>query len=71
MVLRWMDRLDGFTMGVNRVRRPLASKFDKGVDFELIIHKSPFMVEDNDPLVLSNHIFELLHVNPRVARFFI
>ena len=58
-------------MGHTTVRRPLASHFEKGVDFGLIIHKSPFMAEETEPLVLSNYIFELLEVNPRVARFFI
>ena len=35
---------EGFTMGDGSVRRPVASHFDKGVDFGLIIHKSPFMI---------------------------
>ena len=39
-----------------QVRRPMASPFEKGVDFGLIIPKSPFMAEDKDPLVLSNYI---------------
>ena len=42
-----------------QVRRPVASHFEKGVDFGLIIHCSPFIVEDTDPLVLSNYVFEL------------
>ena len=29
---------EGFTMGDCQVRRPVASHFDKGVDFGLIIH---------------------------------
>ena len=41
------------------------------MDFGLIIHKSPFMADEKDPLVLSNYIFELLEVNPGVARFLI
>ena len=41
------------------------------MDFGLIIHRSPFVAGDRDPLVLSNYIFELLHVNPRVAGFLI
>ena len=59
----------GFTMGDTQVRRPVASHFDKVVDFGLIIHHTPFMVEEKDPLVLSNCIFELLEVNPGVAGF--
>ena len=60
-----------FTIGDSQVRRPMASHFDKGVDFGLIIHRSPFMVQEKDPLVLNNYIFELLKVNPRVAGFLI
>ena len=56
-------------MGDTQVRRRVASPFDKGVDLGLIIRCSPFMVDDKDPLVLSNYIFELLEVNPGVARF--
>ena len=62
---------EGFTMGDTQVRRPVASLFEKGVDFGLIIHRSPFMVDDKNPLVLSNYIFELLEVNPRLAGFLI
>ena len=58
-------------MGDTQVRRLVASPFEKGVDFGLIIHRSPFMVDDKDPLVLSNYIFQLLVVNPRVAGFLI
>ena len=58
-------------MGDTTVRRPVASHFEKGVDFELIVHKYPFMADEKDPLVLSNYIFELLEVNPRVAEFLI
>ena len=56
-------------MGDTVVRRPLASHFEKGVNFGLIIHKSPFTADEKDPLVLSNYIFELLEVNPGVAHF--
>ena len=58
-------------MGDTTVRRPVASHFEKGVDFGVIIHKSPFMADEKDPLVLSNYIFQLLEVNPRVAGFLI
>ena len=58
-------------MGDTTLRRPVASHFEKGVDFGLIVHKSPFMADEKDPLVLSNYIFELPEVNPRVARFLI
>ena len=58
-------------MGDTTVRRPVASHFEKGVDFGLIIHKSPFMAAEKDPLVLSNYIFELLEVSPEVAGFLI
>ena len=53
------------------VRRPVATRFEHGVDFGLLVHKSPFMADDRDPLVLSNYIFELLEVNPGVAGFLI
>ena len=56
---------------VINVRRPVASRFEHGVDFGLIVHKSPFMADEKDPLVLSNYIFELLEVNPGVAGFLI
>ena len=36
-----------------------------------MVHKSPFMADKKDPLVLSNYIFELLEVNPGVAGFLI
>ena len=49
----------------------MASHFEKGVDFGLIIHKSPFMAEEKDPLVRSNYIFKLLEANPGGARFLI
>ena len=58
-------------MGDTTVRRPVASDFEKGVDFGLIVHKSPFMADEKDPLVLSNYIFELLEVNTGVAGFWI
>ena len=58
-------------MGDTQVRRPVASHFQKGVAFGLIIHKSPFMADEKDPLVLSNYIFEWLEVNRGVAGFLI
>ena len=58
-------------MGDTQVRRPMAGHFEKIVDFGLIIHCSPFMAYDKDPLFLSNHIFQLLEVNSGVARFLI
>ena len=58
-------------MGDANVRRPLATRFEHGVDFGLLVHKSPFMADKRDPLVLSNYIFELLEVNPGVAGFLI
>ena len=60
-------------MGDTQVGRPVASPFEKAVDFGLIIHHSPFMVDnlDKDALVLSNYIFEMLEANPWVAGFFI
>ena len=58
-------------MGDTTVRRPVASHFEKGVDFRRIVHKLPFMADENDPLVLSNYIFELLEMNPGVAGFLI
>ena len=54
-------------MGDVSMRRPVATRFEHGVDFGLIVHKSPFMADEKDPLVLSNYIFELLQVNPGVA----
>ena len=54
-------------MGDVNVRRLVATRFEHGVDFGLIAHKSPFMADEKDPLVLSNYIFELLEVNPGVA----
>ena len=53
------------------LRRPVATRFQHGVDFGLLVHKSPFMADKRDPLVLSNYIFELLEVNPGVAGFLI
>ena len=44
-------------MGNTSVRCLVASRFEKGVDFGLIIHKSPFMADEKDPLILSNYIF--------------
>ena len=67
--IRCLGGPEGITISDTQVRRIVASHFDKGVNFGLIIHHSPFMVEDNDPLVLRNYIFELLEVNPGVARF--
>ena len=58
-------------MGDVNVRRLVATRFEHGVDFGLIVHKSPFMGDEKDPLVLSNYIFELLEVNPGVAGFLI
>ena len=58
-------------MGDANVRRPVATRFEHGVDFGLLVHKSPFMADNRDPLVLSNYIFELLEVNPGVAGFLI
>ena len=58
-------------MGDANVRRPVATRFEHGVDFGLLVHKSPFMADKRDPLGLSNYIFELLEVNPGVAGFLI
>ena len=58
-------------MGDANVRRPVATRFEHGVDFGLLVHKSPFLADKRDPLVLSNYIFELLEVNPGVAGFLI
>ena len=58
-------------MGDTTVRRPVASHFEKGVDVGLIVQKSPFMADEEDPLVLSNFIFELLEVSPWVDGFWI
>ena len=58
-------------MGDANVRRPVATRFEHGVDFGLLVHKSPFMADKRDPLVLSNYFFELLEVNPGVAGFLI
>ena len=58
-------------MGDANVRRPVVTRFEHGVDFGLLVHKSPFMADNRDPLVLSNYIFELLEVNPGVAGFLI
>ena len=58
-------------MGDANVRRPVATRFEHGVDFGLLVHKSPFMADKRDPLVLSNYIFEVLEVNPGVAGFLI
>ena len=52
----------GFTMGDANVRSPVATRFEHGVGFGLLVHKSPFMADKRDPLVLSNYIFELLEV---------
>ena len=58
-------------MGDINTRRRVASRLEHGVDFGLIVHKSPFMADEKDPRVLSNYIFELLEVNPGVAGFLI
>ena len=42
-------------MGDANVRRPVATRFEHGVDFGLLVHKSPFMADKRDPLVLSNY----------------
>ena len=60
---------EGFTLGDANVRRPVVTRFEHGVDFGLLVHKSPFMADKRDPLVLSNYIFELLEVNPGVSDF--
>ena len=65
--VRRLGGREGFSLGDTQVRPPVASPFEKGVDFGLIIHRSPFMADDKDPLVLRNDIFELLEVNPGVA----
>ena len=57
-------------MGDTKVRRPVASHFEKGVDIGLIIHKCPLMVDDKDPLVLNNYIPEVVEVILGVAGFF-
>ena len=53
------------------VRRPVATRFEHGVDFGLIVYKSPFMADEKDLPVLSNYIFELLEVNLGVPKFLI
>ena len=58
---------EGFTMGDVNVRPPVATRIEHGVGFGLIVHKSPFMADEKDPLVLRNYIYELLEVNPGVA----
>ena len=58
-------------MGHNTLRRPVASRFEKSVDFGLMIHRSPFMADEKHPLVLSNYIFELVEVNRGVVGFLI
>ena len=45
-------------MGDVNTRRPVASRFEHGVGFGLIVHKSPFMADGKDPLVLNNYIFK-------------
>ena len=69
--VRCLGGPEGFTMGDINVRRPMASPFEHGVDFGLIVHKSPFMADEEDCLVLSNYIFELPEVNRGVAGFLI
>ena len=39
-------------MGDANVRRPVATRFEPGVDFGLLVHKYPFMADEKDPLVL-------------------
>ena len=58
-------------MGGTTARHPVASHFEKGLDFALIVHKSPCMADEKDPVVLSNYIFELLEVNLGVGGFLI
>ena len=58
-------------MGDTTVRRPVAGHFEKGADFGLLIHKSPFMADEKDPLVLSILTFELLEANLGVVGFLI
>ena len=62
---------EGFAMGDTTVRRPVASHFEKVVDFALVVHKSPFMADTKDPMVLGDYIFELLEVSLGVAGFLI
>ena len=69
--IRRLGGPEGFTTGDTIVRRRVASPFEKGMDLGLIIHKSPFMADEKDPLVLSKYIFQLLEVNLGVARFLI
>ena len=69
--VRRLGSPEGLTVSDVNVRRPVATRFEHGVDFGLIVHKSPFMADAKDPLVLSNYIFELLEVNPGVAGFLI
>ena len=49
----------------------MATPFEHGVDFGLIVHKSPFMADEKNPLVLSDYIFMMLEVDPGVAGFLI
>ena len=56
-------------MGDTTMRRPVAGHFQNGGDFGLIIHKFPFMADEEDALVLNNYIFQLLEGNPGVAGF--
>ena len=56
-------------MGDINVRRRVASHFEHGVDFALIVHKSPFVADNKDPMVLSNYIFKLLEVDPGLLDF--
>ena len=62
---------EGFMMGDANVRLSVGTRFEHGVDFGVLVHKSPFMADKRDPLFLSNYIFELLEVNPGVAGFLI
>ena len=56
-------------MGDANVSRPVATRFEHGVEFGLLVHKSPFMAETRYPLVPSKYILELLDVNPGVTGF--
>ena len=58
-------------MGDTQVRRPVVSTFEKGVTLDSSSIVPPSWWTTTTPLVLSNYIFELLEVNPGVARFLI
>ena len=44
---------EGFTLGDTQVRRPVASPFEEGVDFGLIMHRCRFMADEKDPWFLA------------------